>query len=209
VLHQNVRNPEEVSLAHFNFTDRVRHGLLFARDEAHLLRHDYVGPEHMLLGVLRIGGRGVAALEALPISVPDLRAAVLSRLTHNRSAMTASELPYTSRAKKAMELAMIEARELGYTYVGTEHLLLGLLREESGIAAQTLLAAGVTPAILRAEVVRRRDIPADAPAASAPSAPSRLVAVTVLFEHADGRLVAMKFADTSSAISFLAGSAGG
>ncbi|MBL0180494.1 MAG: hypothetical protein IPP98_15485 [Gemmatimonadetes bacterium] len=133
-----------------------------AREEAGLLGHEYVGPEHLLLGLLRVGGRGLAALEALPVSIPDLRANLLAGLTPGRSVIADPELPYTSRAKKSLELAMVEARELGYTYIGTEHLLLGLLREEKGIAARTLLAAGVTPAILRAEVVRSRGSSADA-----------------------------------------------
>jgi ATP-dependent Clp protease ATP-binding subunit ClpC len=196
-------------LTHFNFTDRVRHGLQCAREEAGLLSHDYVGPEHLLLGLFRVGGRGMAALEALPVSVPELRTKLLAQLTPSRSAITATELPYTSRAKKSLELAMIEARELGDTYVGTEHLLLGVLREETGIAAQALLASGVTPAILRAEVVRARGTSAGAHPGGAPAAPSGSVVVTVVIEHADGGMVAAKFADKDSAISYLAGSADG
>ncbi len=196
-------------MTHFNFTDRVRHGLQFARDEAGLLSHDYVGPEHLLLGLFRVGGRGMAALEALPVSVPDLRRNLLAVMTPGRSANTATDLPHTSRAKKSLELAMVEARELGDTYVGTEHLLLGLLREETGIAAQMLLASGVTPAILRAEVVRSRGASAGASRGVAPAAPPSSVAVTVVIEHADGRLVAAKFPDKDSAISYLAGSSDG
>lgn len=192
-----------------NFTDRVRHGLQFAREEAGLLGHEYVGPEHLLLGLLRVGGRGLAALEALPISIPDLRAHLKAALTPGRSVITAPDLPYTSRAKKSLEFAMVEARELGYTYIGTEHLLLGLLREETGIAAQTLLAAGVTPAILRAEVVRSRGASTGASPGGAATGRSYAVAVTVVIEHADGRLVAAKFADRGSAIRYLAGSTDG
>jgi ATP-dependent Clp protease ATP-binding subunit ClpC len=196
-------------MEHFNFTDRVRHGLQYAREEAGLLRHDYVGPEHMLLGLLRVGGRGLAALEALPVATAELRTNLLAGLTPGRSAITATELPYTSRAKKSLELAMVEARELGYTYVGTEHLLLGVLREETGIAARTLVAAGVTPAILRAEVVRARGASAGARPGGAATARSGAVTVTVVIERADGRMVAAKFADKASAISYLAGSADG
>src|SRR6266571_4715334 len=90
----------------YNFTDRVRKVLQMAREEAARLHHEYVGTEHILLGLIR-EGEAVAA-------GPDL--------------------PYTSRAKKVLELAMSEARELNHSYVGTEHLLLGLLREEKGIA---------------------------------------------------------------------------
>jgi ATP-dependent Clp protease ATP-binding subunit ClpC len=193
----------------FNFTDRVRHGLQYAREEAGLLGHEYVGPEHLLLGLLRVGGRGLAALEALPVSIPDLRTNLRAGLTPGRSVIADTELPYTSRAKKSLELAMVEARELGYTYIGTEHLLLGLLREETGIAAQTLLASGVTPAILRAEVVRSRGTSAGAHPRGAAPARSGAVAVTVVIEHADGRMVAAKFANRDSAISYLAGSAEG
>ncbi len=193
----------------FNFTDRVRHGLQFAREEAGLLSHDYVGPEHLLLGLFRVGGRGMAALEALPVSVPRLRTNLLAGLTPGRSAITDADLPYTAGAKKALELAMVEARELGYAYVGTEHLLLGLLREETGIAAETLFAAGVTPSILRAEVVRSRGTSAGADPGGGAAAPAGVVAVTVVIEQSDGRLVAFKFADKGSAISYLIGSADG
>src|SRR5919205_1004328 len=111
----------------YNFTDRVRKVLQMAREEAARLHHEYVGTEHILLGLIR-EGEGAAA------AGPDL--------------------PYTSRAKKVLELAMTEARELNHSYVGTEHLLLGLLREEKGIAAQVLTDAGVNLEQSRAETLR-------------------------------------------------------
>jgi len=130
----------------YSFTDRVRAVLQGARVEAATLRHEYVGTEHILLGILRTSDcTAVAIITNLGISSADLQSHVLAMLKPGRAGGDLGpDLPYTSRAKKALELAMTEARELGNSYVGTEHLLLGLLREEKGLAAQALDASGLT-----------------------------------------------------------------
>src|SRR6478672_817837 len=139
----------------FNFTDRVRKVLALSREEAIWLRHEYVGTEHMLLGIVR-EGEGVAAtvLQNLDVELDEIHQKIMDTVKAGRAQITGPDLPYTSRAKKVLELAMSEARELNHSYVGTEHLLIGLLREEKGIAAQVLIDAGVTLDAARAETLR-------------------------------------------------------
>src|SRR3712207_2005708 len=140
----------------YNFTERVRKVLAMAREETVPLRHEYVGTEHILLALTREGEGVVAAvLQNLGVSLDALRQAVEATVKKGKAATaTGPDLPYTSRAKKVLELAMSEARELNHSYVGTEHLLLGLLREEKGIAAQVLTDAGVNLDAARAETLR-------------------------------------------------------
>jgi len=148
----------------YSFTERVRRVLAFAREESVRLHHEYTGTEHILLGLIREGG-GVAmhVLERLSVDPDRLRQALEATIKHGSpSTITGPELPYTNRAKKVLELAMSESRELSHPYVGTEHLLLGLLREEKGIAAQVLTGAGVTLDKARAEVLAVVGSPADA-----------------------------------------------
>ena len=139
----------------YNFTERVRKVLAMAREEAARLQHEYIGTEHILLGLLR-EGEGVAAtvLQNLHIDFDELQLDVEGIVKKGKGEPTGPDLPYTSRAKKVLELAMTEARELNHAYVGTEHLLLGLLREHSGIGAQVLIDRGVTLDTARAEVLR-------------------------------------------------------
>src|SRR6187431_2359557 len=140
----------------YNFTDRVRKVLQMAREEAARLHHEYVGTEHILLGLIREGeGVAAAVLTNLNVDLEDIQQKIEETVKKGKAAAAAGpELPYTSRAKKVLELAMMEARELNHSYVGTEHLLLGLLREEKGIAAQVLTDAGVTLEQSRAETLR-------------------------------------------------------
>jgi ATP-dependent Clp protease ATP-binding subunit ClpA len=140
----------------YNFTERVRKVLAMAREEASGLRHEYVGTEHILLAILH-EGEGVAAtvLYNLGAQPDSIRASVLDVLKRGKaSRFTGPDLPYTSRAKKVLELAMTEARELSHSYVGTEHLLLGVLREEKGIGAQALVDAGLDVDSAREETRR-------------------------------------------------------
>jgi|RhiMethySRZTD1v2_1073278.scaffolds.fasta_scaffold91906_2 ATP-dependent Clp protease ATP-binding subunit ClpC len=213
----------------YNFTERVRKSLQLARQEASALRHDYVGTEHILLGLVAEGG-GVAesAITNLGIKLSDVRTAVLQTVKPGQadgandtspgllSAIAETigvrrsdpDLPYTSRAKKALELSMMEARELNHAYVGTEHLLLGLLREERGIAAQVLSNLGMTTTGVRAEVLR---LLGGAPPSAAPSETERAArtereaAITLVVEHPDGRIEAKKFTRSGDAVSFLKG----
>ena len=129
----------------YNFTERVRKVLSMARQEAIRLQHDYVGTEHILLGLIR-EGEGVAAhvLGNLSVDLDRIHERVEESVRKGKATIALGELPYTSPAKKVLEFAMSEAHELNHSYVGTEHLLLGLLRESKGIAAQVLNSLGVT-----------------------------------------------------------------
>ncbi len=140
----------------YNFTARVRNVLAMAREEAARLHHEYVGTEHILLGVIK-EGEGVAAnvLTNMNVDLEDVQARIEEQVKKGKASQaTGPDLPYTSRAKKVLELAMAEARDLNHSYVGTEHLLLGLLREEKGIAAQVLTDAQVNLEAARAETLR-------------------------------------------------------
>jgi len=138
----------------YNFTERVRKVLALSRDESARLHHEYVGTEHLLLGLLR-EGEGVAfeVLQKLDADLTGISETVERTLKRGRDDVKIGpDRPYTSRAKKVLELAMAEAREQHHSYVGTEHLLLGLLREEKGIAAQVLVDHGITVERARAEL---------------------------------------------------------
>jgi ATP-dependent Clp protease ATP-binding subunit ClpC len=158
----------------YNFTDRVRKVLQMAREEAARLHHEYVGTEHILLGLIREGeGVAAAVLQNLNVDLEEIQQKIEETVKRGKAAAaTGPDLPYTSRAKKVLELAMTEARELNHSYVGTEHLLLGLLREEKGIAAQVLNDAGVTLEQARAETLRLlgSDMPAGQPGQAPPAA---------------------------------------
>jgi len=157
----------------YNFTERVRKVLAMAREEAERLRHEYVGTEHILLGLIREGeGVAAAVLQNLSVDLDEIQQKIEDTVKKGKAAAaTGPDLPYTSRAKKVLELAMAEARDLTHNYVGTEHLLLGLLREEKGIAAQVLTDAGINLDAARAETLRLlgTDMPQGG---SAPSASS-------------------------------------
>jgi len=139
----------------YNFTDRVRKVLAMAREEAIRLQHDYVGTEHILLGLIREGeGVAAAVLTNLNIDLDQIHEQVEESVKKGKATIALGELPYTSRAKKVLEFAMAEARELSHSYVGTEHLLLGLLREEKGIAAQVLNSLGIGMEEARSETLK-------------------------------------------------------
>jgi ATP-dependent Clp protease ATP-binding subunit ClpC len=139
----------------YNFTDRVRKVLAMAREEAIRLQHDYVGTEHILLGLIREGeGVAAAVLTNLSVDLDQIHERVEESVRKGKATIALGELPYTSRAKKVLEFAMAEARDFNHSYVGTEHLLLGLLREEKGIAANVLNSLGVTLEEARAETLK-------------------------------------------------------
>ncbi|MDB4948723.1 MAG: ATPase domain protein [Gemmatimonadetes bacterium] len=152
----------------YNFTDRVRKVLAMAREEAIRLQHDYVGTEHILLGLIREGeGVAAAVLNNLQVDLENVQEKVEESVRRGKATIALGELPYTSRAKKVLEFAMAEARELNHSYVGTEHLLLGLLREEKGIAAEVLGQLGVTLEDARRETLKLLGSePSSAPASS-------------------------------------------
>lgn len=146
----------------YNFTDGVRKALAMAREEAIRLQHDYVGTEHMLLGLIR-EGEEVASVVLLSLSVDleQVRERVEQSVRRGKATIALGELPYSSRGKKVLEFAMAEARELNHSCVGTEHLLLGLLREEKGIAAEVLNELGVSLEYARREVVQLLGAPSN------------------------------------------------
>jgi ATP-dependent Clp protease ATP-binding subunit ClpC len=137
------------------FTDRVRKVIYFARDEASRLQHDYIGTEHLLLGIVR-EGEGIAAkvLGKMDLDFEQIQQAVENMVKSSGGTLTIGEIPFTPRAKRVLELAIEEARLLGHNYVGTEHLLLGLIREGEGVAAQVLSELGVDRKRVREEVLK-------------------------------------------------------
>jgi ATP-dependent Clp protease ATP-binding subunit ClpC len=137
------------------FTERARQVVVLAQDEARALRHNYIGTEHILLGLLR-EEEGLAArvLESLEITVEDVRAQV-ARIVGQGDEATTGQIPFTPRAKKVLDLSLREALSLGHNHIGTEHILLGLVRENEGVAAQIMLDLGVNAETIREEMKRR------------------------------------------------------
>ena len=140
----------------YNFTERVRKVLAMAREEAARLHHEYVGIEHIVLAIAREGeGVATAVLENLDIKRDEIIARIGSIVKAGKSeTFVGPDLPYTSRAKKVLELAMSEARVMHHSYVGTEHLLLGVLAEQKGIGAQVFMDLGLTLERAREETLR-------------------------------------------------------
>ncbi len=136
------------------FTERARQVIVLAQDEARTLKHNYIGTEHVLLGLLREEqGLAARALEGLDITVERVRAQVV-RIVGSGEEVTTGQIPFTPRAKKVLELALREALSLGHNYIGTEHLLLGLVRENEGVAARILLDFDADAEKIRGEVIR-------------------------------------------------------
>jgi ATP-dependent Clp protease ATP-binding subunit ClpA len=135
------------------FTERARRVMTLARTEAQALRNDYIGTEHVLLGLVQ-EGTGVAAqvLKNLDVDLKKVRAEVEGLVEQGTSPATRGQFPFTPRAKRVLELALEEAQGLGHNYIGTEHLLLGLIRENDGPAAHVLRNLGVGTEAVREEV---------------------------------------------------------
>jgi hypothetical protein len=135
------------------FTDRARRVVVLAQEEARMLYHGYVGTEHILLGLIH-EGEGVAAkaLESLGISLEAVRAQV-EEIIGRGEQIPSGYIPFTPRAKKVMELSLREALQLGHDYIGTEHILLGLIREGDGVAAQVLIMLGADQNRVRQQVI--------------------------------------------------------
>src|SRR5438067_4397888 len=136
------------------FTDRARRVVVLAQEEARMLNHNYIGTEHILLGLIH-EGEGVAAkaLESLGISLDAVRGQVEDMIGQGQSAPT-GHIPFTPRAKKVLELSWREALQLGHNYIGTEHILLGLIREGEGVAAQVLQKLGADLNRVRQQVIQ-------------------------------------------------------
>jgi ATP-dependent Clp protease ATP-binding subunit ClpA len=143
------------------FTDRARRVLVLAQDEARLLNHDFIGTEHVLLGLIREGeGIAAKALESLDISLEAVRQSVEELIAPAETSPKdhpdghLASPPFTPRAKKVLELSFREALQLGHKYIGTEHMLLGLLREGEGVAAKSLVSLGADLTQVRQQVIQ-------------------------------------------------------
>ncbi len=136
------------------FTDRARRVVVLAQEEAKMLNHNYIGTEHILLGLIH-EGEGVAAkaLESLGISLDAVREQVQDIIGQGQQQPT-GHIPFTPRAKKVLELSLREALQLGHNYIGTEHILLGLIREGEGVAAQVLVKLGADLNKVRQQVIQ-------------------------------------------------------
>jgi len=137
------------------FTQRVRKVLFLARDEAGRLQHDYIGTEHLLLGIIR-EGEGIAAnvLRRLGIDFERIQKAIEETVTPQSGPVSIGEIPFTPRAKKVLELSIDEARLHNHNYVGTEHLLLALIRENEGVAARVLNELGADHERVKREIMK-------------------------------------------------------
>jgi len=135
------------------FTDRARRSVVYAQDEARELNHNYIGTEHLLLGLMRepesVAGR---ALQELNIGQDAAREEVI-QITGRGKGAESGHIPFTPRAKKVLELSLREALQLGHNYIGTEHILLGLIREGEGVAAQVLVKLGGSLGPVRDKVI--------------------------------------------------------
>ncbi|MEO2098598.1 MAG: Clp protease N-terminal domain-containing protein, partial [Brachybacterium sp.] len=137
------------------FTDRARRVVVLAQDEARLLNHNYIGTEHILLGLIHENeGVGAKALEALGVTLDAVREQVRDIIGEGNQTPS-GHIPFTPRAKKVLELSLREALQLGHNYIGTEHILLGLLREGEGTAVKVLSRLKAEPSAVRQEVIER------------------------------------------------------
>ena len=137
------------------FTDRARRVVVFAQEEARGLNHNWIGTEHLLLAVIREGhGVGAKALESMQISLDAARQQVESIIGRGQNPVGDVPIPFTPRAKKVLELSLREALQLGHDYIGTEHILLGLIREGDGVAAQVLVKMGADLNRVRQQVIQ-------------------------------------------------------
>ena len=177
------------------FTDRARRVVVLAQEEARMLNHNYIGTEHILLGLIH-EGEGVAAkaLESLGISLDAVRQQVEEIIGQGQQAPS-GHIPFTPRAKKVLELSLREALQLGHNYIGTEHILLGLIREGDGVAAQVLVKLGADLNRVRQQVLQLlhgRSAEEPVPARSAERELRLLPAVKTRLEAVEQRLTAIE-----------------
>ena len=177
------------------FTDRARRVVVLAQDEARRLDHNYIGTEHLLLGLIR-EGEGVAAkaLEALGISLDTVRQQVEQIIGQGQQAPS-GHIPFTPRAKKVLELSLRESQQMGHNYIGTEHILLGLIHPGDGVARQVLVKLGADPNRVRQQVIRLLQEHSAEESVSARSAAQELrllPAVKSRLEAAEQRLTAIE-----------------
>ena len=141
-----------------NFTPRAQQVLALARKEADRLNHSYLGTEHILLGLIKLGqGVAVNVLQKLGLDLDTVRLEVEKQVGTGSDQKMAGHIPYTPRVKKVIALAQREAKNLNHTYVGTEHLLLGILREGTGVARRILINVGLDLERTRTEIRKELD----------------------------------------------------
>jgi ATP-dependent Clp protease ATP-binding subunit ClpA len=153
------------------FTERARQVVVLAQEEARALRHNYIGTEHLLLGLLREEqGIGARVLESLGVTLDGVRAQV-AEIVGQGEDVVGGQVPFTPRGKRVLDLALREALSMGHNWIGTEHVLLGLVRENDGVAMQILLDRGLSADRIRDEVVRMLGGPPPAGGPPPPPAP--------------------------------------
>jgi ATP-dependent Clp protease ATP-binding subunit ClpC len=191
----------------YSFTERLREVLSLAREEAARLHHEYVGTEHILLGLLREGeSTAVTILQNFSVELDEIRQKIEEIVKKGNAAETRGpHLPYTSRAKKVLELAMSEADGLHHSYVGTEHVLLGLLAEGKGIAAEVLGSFGVTLEKARVEVLRILGTELTPGRTSEPRPGEKPAEIRLILRYPDGATVMKSFTHAGDAASYLSG----
>ncbi len=168
------------------FTDRARRVVVLAQEEARMLNHNYIGTEHILLGLIH-EGEGVAAkaLESLGISLEAVRQQVEEIIGQGQHAPS-GHIPFTPRAKKVLELSLREALQLGHNYIGTEHILLGLIRESEGVAAKALESLGISLEAVRQQVKEIIGRGQQAPSGHIPFTPRAKKVLELSLREADG-----------------------
>ena len=174
------------------FTDRARRVVVLAQEEARMLNHNYIGTEHILLGLIH-EGEGVAAkaLESLGISLDAVRQQVEEIIGQGQQAPS-GHIPFTPRAKKVLELSLREALQLGHNYIGTEHILLGLIREGDGVAAQVLVKLGADLNRVRQQVIGLIAGQRPQPGHRPPREAATVTEVQALPDAVEGRLAAIE-----------------
>jgi len=200
----------------YNFTERVRYTLGKAREHAFAMDHEYVDTEHILLGLFESGGVGATALQFMDVDLARAADLVKSAVKSGPPEPTRGpDLPYTSRSKRVLELAMKEARDMNHSYVGTEHLLLGLIGEGQGLAAQVLDSLGVQLEKAREQVLAI--ISAEPAVVSSPANPAQRrvrevvapppdelpVAIDLTLRYGNGAVVRRSFTNRRDTTQFL------
>ncbi|MFC7038899.1 Clp protease N-terminal domain-containing protein, partial [Nonomuraea rubra] len=151
------------------FTDQARRAVVLAQEEARMLNHNFIGTEHILLGLIQEGeGLAAKALQSLGVSLEGVRRQIKEIIGQGLPAESA-HIPFTLRARKVLELSVREAVQLGHDHIGTEHILLGLIREGAGVAAQVLVNLEADPGRIRSWVIQSLSSPGDGPSTPPPA----------------------------------------
>jgi ATP-dependent Clp protease ATP-binding subunit ClpA len=204
---RNFSSRQEDILAGYDFTYRVRGALIKAREEARLRHHEHVGTEHLLLGLLAEDDTLVMdVLENLGARPVDLQTAVELMITDGKATgrVQTPDLPYTPRARVVLDQAISAAHEFGDGYVGTQHLLLGIIREQHGIAARAMTTAGLTEPQLRREIVRLLQGEGVAAMIEVPQSDTQVpLSIAVEVHYGDGSTAKKVFTSKDEAIVFL------